>query len=329
MHWWHSVHFALWDRLEGLENTLPWYEDIYDRARTYTQEQGYKGVRWPKMIGPDGIDAPSSTGPLLIWQQAHLIYYSELIYRQKPTIETLEKYNRLIQETAAFMADFAVWNEERNCYVLGPPLKSAREHGKLYKQNLNPTFELAYWTWGLKKANEWRERLGEKRLPQWDKIAENMAPWPIDKGVYVEQEAELVQDGGHPCQLAAYGILPESDYLDKELMRKTLNHVMKNWDWASTWGWDYPMVAMTAARLDEPRIAVNALLKEVQKNRYLPNGHNYQGDALPIYLPGNGGLLTAVAMMCAGWDGCESTNAPGFPDDGTWVVKWEGLQPLF
>ena len=329
MHWWHSVHFALWDRLEWLENTLPWYEDIYDRALAFTQEQGYKGVRWPKMIGPDGIDAPSSTGPLLIWQQAHPIYYSELIYRQKPTNETLEKYNRLIQETAAFMADFAVWNEERNCYVLGPPLKSAREWGKLYKQNLNPTFELAYWTWGLKKANEWRERLGEKRLPQWDEIAENMAPWPIDKGVYVEQEAELVQDGGHPCQLAAYGILPESDYLDKELMRKTLNHVMKNWDWASTWGWDYPMVAMTAARLDEPRIAVNALLKEVQKNRYLPNGHNYQGDGLPIYLPGNGGLLTAVAMMCAGWDGCETKNAPGFPDDGTWLVKWEGLQPLF
>ena len=121
----------------------------------------------------------------------------------------------------------------------------------------------------------------------------------------------------------------DRETLEKELMRKTLNHVMNHWEWPSTWGWDYPMVAMTAARLDEPRIAVNALLKEVQKNRYLPNGHNYQSDGLPIYLPGNGGLLTAVAMMCAGWDGCESTNAPGFPDDGTWIVKWEGLLPLF
>ena len=147
--------------------------------------------------------------------------------------------------------------------------------------------------------------------------------------VYVEQEAELVPDGGHPCQLAAYGILPESKYLDKEVMRKTLNHVMDNWDWSSTWGWDYPMVAMTAARLDEPQIAVDALLKEVQKNRYLPNGHNYQTNQLPIYLPGNGGLLTAVAMMCAGWDGTPERPNPGFPDDGSWVVKWEGLKPLF
>lgn len=42
-------------------------------------------------------------------------------------------------------------------------------------------------------------------------------------------------------------------------------------------------------------------------------------------MPGNGGLLTAVAMMCAGWDGCDSPN-PGFPKD--WDVKWEGLLPM-
>ena len=41
---------------------------------------------------------------------------------------------------------------------------------------------------------------------------------------------------------------------------------MKNWEWESTWGWDYPMTAMTAARLGEPEIAIEALLKDVQKN---------------------------------------------------------------
>lgn len=329
MHWWHSVHFVLWNRPEGLEQTLPWYEDIYQQALLFTEEQGYEGVRWPKMIGPDGVDAPSQTGPLLIWQQPHPIYYAELIYRNKSTKETLESFDKLVQKTAEFMADFAVWNDNRQCYVLGPPLKSAREFGSNYDKNLNPTFELAYWTWGLKKANEWRERLGQQRIAKWDTIANSMAPWPIHEGVYVEQEAELVQDGGHPCQLAAFGILPDSDDLDKEVMRKTLKHVMENWEWASTWGWDYPMTAMTAARLNEPEIAIDALLKDVQKNTYLPNGHNYQSDRLPIYLPGNGGLLTAVAMMCAGWDGFPGGSAPGFPKDGSWVVKWEGLKPNF
>ena len=47
-----------------------------------------------------------------------------------------------------------------------------------------------------------------------------------------------------------------------------------------------------------------------------------------IYLPGNGGLLTTIAMMCAGWDGCKTDNNPGFPQDGTWNVKWEGFQRM-
>ena len=43
------------------------------------------------------------------------------------------------------------------------------------------------------------------------------------------------------------------------------------------------------------------------------------------YLPGNGGLLYAVALMAAGWDDAPERNAPGFPDDGDWAVQWEGL----
>jgi hypothetical protein len=88
------------------------------------------------------------------------------------------------------------------------------------------------------------------------------------------------------------------------------------------------MVTMCATRLGKPDKAIDALLMDVQKNRYLKNGHNYQDDRLRIYLPGNGGLLTAIAMMCAGYDG-NQTNHPGIPSekDG-WVVKWENLSPM-
>ncbi|HYG20132.1 MAG TPA: hypothetical protein VD816_14440, partial [Ohtaekwangia sp.] len=97
--------------------------------------------------------------------------------------------------------------------------------------------------------------------------------------------------------------------------------------WETTWGWDYPMLAMTAARLNKPGKAVDALLMDVQKNTYLVNGHNYQDKRLRLYLPGNGGLLTAVGMMAAGWDGSEGS-APGFPKDGKWNVRWEGLKRM-
>ena len=62
-------------------------------------------------------------------------------------------------------------------------------------------------------------------------------------------------------------------------------------------------------------------------NTYLPNGHNYQNKRLRCYLPGNGGMLLTVALMCAGWDGATEPN-PGFPKNGAWEVRWEGLQPL-
>jgi hypothetical protein len=111
-------------------------------------------------------------------------------------------------------------------------------------------------------------------------------------------------------------------------MVKTLNWVMDNWNWPTTWGWDYGMVAMCAARLGETNTALNALLIDKQKNTYLKNGHNFQEPKrLRLYMPGNGALLTAVAMMCAGWDGSTEHNS-GFPKDGKWNVRWEGFQKM-
>jgi hypothetical protein len=111
-------------------------------------------------------------------------------------------------------------------------------------------------------------------------------------------------------------------------MRETLTWVWQHWQWDRTWGWDYPMVAMCAARVDRPDLAIEALLMDTPKNRYLSNGHNYQRENLPLYLPGNGGLLSAVAMMAAGWEGAPQRPVPGFPENKGWVVRWEDLRPM-
>jgi hypothetical protein len=81
---------------------------------------------------------------------------------------------------------------------------------------------------------------------------------------------------------------------------------------------------MTATRLHEPSTAIDALLRDTGKNVFSRNGHNRQTDSLPLYLPGNGGLLAALALMVAGWDG-DDERCPGFPRDGTWVVRHEGF----
>jgi hypothetical protein len=84
MHWWHAAQFALWNRLPLLEKSLGWYQRILPSARERARTQGYRGARWPKMVGPEGRDSPSPIGPLLIWQQPHPIFYAELCYRSRP-----------------------------------------------------------------------------------------------------------------------------------------------------------------------------------------------------------------------------------------------------
>jgi hypothetical protein len=46
-----------------------------------------------------------------------------------------------------------------------------------------------------------------------------------------------------------------------------------------------------------------------------------------LYMPGNGGLLAAIAMMVAGYDGSK-TPMPGIPNNGKWKIKWEGLKKM-
>jgi hypothetical protein len=110
-------------------------------------------------------------------------------------------------------------------------------------------------------------------------------------------------------------------------MHRTFNWVWNNWSWPDTWGWDFPLTAMAATRLGLPEKAIDALLMNITTNTYLPNGHNYQDGRLRIYLPGNGGLLSAVAMMVAGYDG-STVNQPGIPKNAAWKVRAEGLKKM-
>jgi hypothetical protein len=333
MHWWHAAHFALWGRHDLLERSLSFYKRILPKAQAQAKAQGYEGARWPKCVGPAGDPGPTYIECFLIWQQPHPISYAELCYRANPGIATLTKYRDIVFESASFMASFAVWDEGREQYRIGPPLADAPEvYFKDHEHQWNPTFEVAYWHWGLETAQRWRQRLGLGRDAKWDHVITHLPPLTTRDGLYVAAETATgtFHDPGlktsHPCMLAPLGML-DGAMADPTVMRATLLRVMKDWDWKNTWGWDYPLTAMTAARVGESEKAIQALLMAETKNTYLPNGHNFQSEhVLPLYLPGNGGLLYAVAMMTAGWDGAPKRHAPGFPDDGNWSVRWEGLQ---
>lgn len=332
MIWWHQSWQALWGHPELLDRTLGWYETVEPIARGIARRQGFEGVRWMKMTDPSGLEAPSKVGSFLIWQQPHFIYLAELAYRADPSPEVVQKYNRLVQETAEFMYSFATYDELEGRFVLKGAIPA--QETLRAAETVNPPFELSYWHFAMETAQKWRERAGEKRNLEWDELIDKLSPLAYnDDGLYLAAETatdtykDIRFTSDHMAVLGSVGILPMNKLIRADYMKNTLHWIWDNWNWGKTWGWDYPMTAMNAARLGEPEKAVGALLMDKRTNTYLVNGHNYQDGRLRIYLPGNGGLLTAVALMCAGWDGCEVKN-PGFPKDGTWDVRWEGLKPM-
>lgn len=325
MHWWHAAHFVPWGRPSLLNRSLDWYRAILPAAKAWASHQGYDGARWPKQVGPDGRDSPGDTGPFLVWQQPHPLYYAELLYRTDASSELVADLAEIVEETARFMASFA---EERDrTFHLPSPLVPAQECYDRHTTE-DPTFELAYWWWGLEIAQRWRERQGLGRDEQWAHVQDHLARPHQEDGRYTAIGTEpYLRREDHPSLLAALGVVPPTPLVDPEVMRATLSDVLGNWVWDSAWGWDFPVLAMTAARLGEPSIAIDALLMDMPKNVYLRNGHNAQrGIRLPLYLPGNGGLLAAISLMAGGWDGADG-RAPGFPKDGTWDVQHEGFMP--
>lgn len=327
MHWWHAAHFLLWGRPDLIERSLPWYKKILPRAQETARQQGYRGARWPKEVGPGGRETPGGIGPFLIWQQPHPIYYSELLYRLRPTRETLEAYSQIVFETAAFMASYAYFDDPLQKYVLGPPLIPAQEsYASIRTRVINPTFELAYWQWGLSVAQTWRQRLGMQPDPSWEKVITDLSSAPVRDGIYTAIAVEpYTLYNNHPSMLCALGMVPKTPLIDPAVMARTLDDVLAKWNWKSAWGWDYPVMAMTAARLGQPEKAVDVLLMKGPKNDYLPDGFNVgMPGLLPLYIPGNGGLLYATALMAAGWDGA-TAKTPGFPKNAKWDVKYEGL----
>ena len=154
------------------------------------------------------------------------------------------------------------------------------------------SFELSYWKYGLLTANVWRVRQGLQPNATWADTARRLAALPTvpdpsagtaaGSNVYnfhggcanafstaVSNKTAVRNPWGqycpvlqsHPQMVGAHGMVPgELTGVDMETMNRTFDAVMARWDWSSAMGWDYPMLAMTAMRLDRPADAIDALM---------------------------------------------------------------------
>jgi hypothetical protein len=326
MTWWHLMHFAYWGKAEYLEKVLPWYERNFQKAKELAQRQGLKGVRWQKMTDPNGGESPSSVGSFLLWQQPHIIDMLDILAKKKPQSFKL-KYGSLVEESALAMEDLMSWDSLKQVYRLGPGFIPAQE-SLPFSTTYNAPLELAYWYKGIRIAQEWRKLTGRPVNEKWNHMLAHFPSLPEFEGIYQAAAGygdtylipKFISD--HPAVLGAMGMVDPLPSTSPLKMKATLAKIEKVWNWESTWGWDYPLMAMTAIRLKEPNHAIDLLLKPLQKNTYLKNGHNFQDNRLRLYLPGNGGLLAALGWMAKGHSGEKSF--AGFPKD--WKVKVEGFE---
>jgi hypothetical protein len=325
MIWWHGAHFAFWNRWSELDKMLNVYQKFLPTSIERAKNQEYSGARWPKATGNIDREWPHVIHALLIWQQPHPIYFAEMDYRLHPNKQTLDKWKDVVFATADFLASYPVLDSISGYYNLNPPLFIMSENTD-HNTTKNPAFELSYWRFGLRTAIEWRKKLNLLDLNSWNSVLKNLAPLPVEDNKYVTYEG--IKDMWtkynfeHPGLIATYGMLP-GDGVDTAIMRNTFDQVIKTWNFDRTWGWDFPVFAMTAARLNLPEKAVDMLLFPSKQFSFDVMGYNSW-----VYFPGNGGLLSAIAMMAGGWDGCPNTYAPGFPKNGKWNVKIEGFKKM-
>ncbi|KAI1136586.1 Six-hairpin glycosidase-like protein [Hypoxylon sp. FL0543] len=327
---WHLLHFARWNQFALLRRSVPnTYNQYLDSSVARAKLQGYDGARWGKMTDPTGRSAPGEINSLLIWQQPHPMYFAELEYRSFPNDTTLRSWDKVLTATADFMASYAFFNESTKYYDLGPPMYPASENTNP-NATINPTFELAYWRFGLDIAIKWKQRQNLAVPDKWVGIRDHLAPLPTADGAFAIYEGipnmwtekATVQD--HPAMSAIYGLLPPPSSgrpLNMKIVQNTADKIQNLWDMGDCWGWDFPMLAMNSLRLGHVDQAVAYLLHPLFE--FDDAGYPVGGSRVPTpYFPGSSSFLLAMAMMAGGWDDEPGTH---FPEG--WDVQVEGFVP--
>ena len=228
------------------------------------------------------------------------------------------------------MATFVDYDPARKEYVLGPGLNSADEKHTDLAHNLNPTMELAYWKWALETAQQWRIRLGLAPDPKWQDVIDHIAPPTVRNGIYpaMELPVETTPSG---MTTFMYGVLPGRG-IDKEAMRNTLHAVSTTNGLRESVTWGTAMMAMCAARLDEPERAIQLLVGQYNQEpipsirihrpppRPDPHVHARQR-RLALRRRPNGRRLGRRRGQ-----GRQAHPRPRLPH--SWHVRYENLQPL-
>lgn len=300
-------------------------------------------------------ESANKINPVLMWNQPPVVWLADAVRRAVNATEgaaatdaAVRRLAPLVFATADFCAAQPFFNETSGFYELGAPTLGAEEYGD-FTRIRKPLFETVYYAYALDVANEWRELLGLPRDAQYDRVAAGLGGLPLDPAqatptysfnaeaacCYVAPAAcppgrfggrdQCSPRSGHPSPAGVLGLYDGRKYGDRygvsaAAANATVAAITNGWGWSDGggWGWDNPLVALGQIRNGwAPESVVAMLLYNDTHNGYWRTGWNWQGGF--VYAPGNGGTLSAVAMMAAG----TSTSPPcNFP--AAWGATCEG-----
>lgn len=290
----HLIH-SLWNiynnHVGDLVKSFDYYLSIMPSSLKRASLNGYKGLRFPKMTGPDGEDSPSNIGPLLIWQAPHILFMLQEIYYLYNKENIIKKYEPLISGTIDFMISFLTLKDSK--YQMLDPLLEACESIPLDRCQ-NPSFELEYWRYTLERQPKIDTVLyGHQRYDYLDITSKIITP-KEDDGIYLKtygviDKYDLYKD--HPTEGFLMSFF-KSKIVDKEKMVKTIDYILKNMDLSSYWGWDFPFLGLSLLNCGEIEKSIEVIQLNTINNQHLYNGYNTSPrDDLKAYLPGNGAFL--------------------------------------
>ncbi|KAH9864321.1 hypothetical protein J1614_010255 [Plenodomus biglobosus] len=331
---WHNAHWATWGKQKYFDNIFPeLYETLLPSSVARAKSMGWEGARWPKMTELNtGVSSPGDINAVLLWQQPHPFYLAQLAYQAHPTRETLEKWDNVLTASADYMASYAWLNATSGKYDLGPPSYGVTENTPP-NSTRNLAYEIAYWRWGLDAAVDWKRMLNQTVPEKWTHVAENLALPPQVDGLYAVydglnsswwNDTKLNRDPRSLIMMQ--GALPDTPAVDPGVALRTADKVWEVWGDAKIRGWGRPVLAINSARIGNPKRAIYHLTAydywKFDDAGFAIRGGD--GGTPPPFMPGNAGFLYAIAYCAAGWQGSKG-HAPGFPNDGSWIVKHEGL----
>ncbi|EEY23826.1 conserved hypothetical protein [Verticillium alfalfae VaMs.102] len=241
---------------------------------------GWEGARWPKMTDTMTGRSSQASSTLFCYgskyvtivysseenhltnAQPHPMYMAMLAYKTKPTQETLERWDPILEATADYMASYAWYNESSGNYDLGPPLARPVP---------------GHWTTVASKLS---------KPPQVDGL------YAVYEGVNSTWWQDPKLNGDPRSLIMMQGILPNTPAVDEEVGRRTADKVWEVWTDQKIRGWGRPILAINSARVGNPERAIYHLTAydywKFDDAGFAIRGGD--GGTPPPFVPGNAGF---------------------------------------